>query len=156
MGGFGRDVFDSQKEEMAKEYEELKELLPEREYEMARASTLNAHYTSPVVIEVMYKALAQMGFTSAISYHLWVLGNSSLAMLPDEMRNSRLYGIELDSISGRIAKKLYPKADITIAGFETTDRRDFYDIAIGNVPFGNYKVSDKPYDKLGFLFIIIS
>lgn len=144
------DVFDSQKEAWAKEYEELKELLPEREYEMARASTLNAHYTSPVVIEAMYKALAQMGFTSGnILEPSMGIGNF-FGMLPDEMRNSRLYGIELDSISGRIAKKLYPKADITIAGFETTDRRDFYDIAIGNVPFGNYRVSDKPYDKLGF------
>lgn len=115
------DVFDSQKEAWAKEYEELKELLPEREYEMARASTLNAHYTSPVVIEVMYKALAQMGFTSGnILEPSMGIGNF-FGMLPDEMRNSRLYGIELDSISGRIAKKLYPKADITIAGFETTD-----------------------------------
>ena len=144
------DVFDSQKEAWVKEYKELKELLPKREYEMARASTLNAHYTNPVVIEAMYKALAQMGFTSGnILEPSMGIGNF-FGMLPDEMRNSRLYGIELDSISGRIAKKLYPKADITIAGFETTDRRDFYDIAIGNVPFGNYKVSDKPYDKLGF------
>src|SRR5699024_4358973 len=113
-------------------------------------STLNAHYTSPVVIEAMYKALAQMGFTSGnILEPSMGIGNF-FGMLPDEMRNSRLYGIELDSISGRIAKKLYPKADITVTGFETMDRRDFYDIAIGNVPFGNYKVSDKPYDKLGF------
>ena len=116
------DVFDSQKEAWAKEYEELKELLPEREYKMARASTLNAHYTSPVVIEAMYKALAQMGFTSGnILEPSMGIGNF-FGMLPDEMRNSRLYGIEIDSISGRIAKKLYPKADITIAGFEKTDR----------------------------------
>ena len=144
------DAFDKNKSAWSKEYEELKNLLPEREYEMARASTLNAHYTSPVVIRAMYDAMAQMGFTSGnILEPAMGIGNF-FGMLPEEMRNSRLYGVELDSISGRIAKKLYPNADITVAGFETTDRRDFFDVAIGNVPFGNYKVSDKSYDKLGF------
>ena len=144
------DAFDKNKSAWSKEYEELKNLLPEREYEMARASTLNAHYTSPVVIRAMYDAMAQMGFTSGnILEPAMGIGNF-FGMMPEEMRNSRLYGVELDSISGRIAKKLYPNADITVAGFETTDRRDFFDVAIGNVPFGNYKVSDKSYDKLGF------
>ncbi len=144
------DVFDSNKTEWAKEYKELKALLPEREYEMARASTLNAHYTSPVVIRAVYDAVEQMGFESGnILEPALGIGNF-FGMLPEKMRNSRLYGVELDSISGRIAKQLYPHADITVAGFETTDRRDFFDLAIGNVPFGNYRVSDKPYDKLGF------
>lgn len=144
------DAFDPNKSSWTKEYAELKELLPEREYEMARASTLNAHYTSPVVIRAMYDAISKMGFTSGnILEPAMGIGNF-FGMMPEEMRNSRLYGVELDSISGRIAKKLYPNADITVAGFETTDRRDFYDLAIGNVPFGNYRVSDKPYDKLGF------
>lgn len=144
------EAFDVNKPNWAKEYLELKSLLSEREYEMARASTLNAHYTSPTVIRAMYDALMQMGFqTGNILEPSMGVGNF-FGLLPDEMRNSRLYGIELDSISGRIAKKLYPNADITVAGFETTDRRDFFDLSVGNVPFGNYKVSDKPYDKLGF------
>lgn len=144
------EAFDVNKSNWSKEYLELKSLLPEREYEMARASTLNAHYTSPTVIRAMYDALAQMGFrTGNILEPSMGVGNF-FGLLPEEMRNSKLYGIELDSISGRIAKKLYPNADITVAGFETTDRRDFFDLSVGNVPFGNYKVSDKPYDKLGF------
>lgn len=144
------EAFDVNKSNWSKEYLELKSLLPEREYEMARASTLNAHYTSPTVIRAMYDALTQMGFrTGNILEPSMGVGNF-FGLLPEEMRNSKLYGIELDSISGRIAKKLYPNADITVAGFETTDRRDFFDLSVGNVPFGNYKVSDKPYDKLGF------
>lgn len=144
------EAFDVNKSNWSKEYLELKSLLPEREYEMARASTLNAHYTSPIVIRSMYDALAQIGFkTGNILEPSMGVGNF-FGLLPEEMRNSKLYGIELDSISGRIAKKLYPNADITVAGFETTDRRDFFDLSVGNVPFGNYKVSDKPYDKLGF------
>lgn len=144
------EAFDVNKQNWSKEYLELKSLLPEREYEMARASTLNAHYTSPTVIRAMYDAVTQMGFkTGNILEPSMGVGNF-FGLMPEEMRNSKLYGIELDSISGRIAKKLYPNADITVAGFETTDRRDFFDLSVGNVPFGNYKVSDKPYDKLGF------
>lgn len=144
------EAFDVNKQNWSKEYLELKSLLPEREYEMARASTLNAHYTSPTVIRAMYDAVLQMGFkTGNILEPSMGVGNF-FGLMPEEMRGSKLYGIELDSISGRIAKKLYPNADITVAGFETTDRRDFFDLSVGNVPFGNYKVSDKPYDKLGF------
>ena len=144
------DAFDSNKDNWAKEYAQLKALLPEQEYEMARASTLNAHYTSPTVIRAIYDALGQMGFKSGnILEPAMGIGNF-FGMLPETMQDSRLYGVELDSITGRIAQKLYPEAEITVAGFETTDRRDFYDLAVGNVPFGNYKVSDKPYDRLGF------
>lgn len=111
---------------------------------------MNAHYTSPTVIRAMYDAVQQMGFeTGNILEPAMGVGNF-FGMLPPEMQNSRLYGVELDSITGRIAQKLYPNADIKVAGFETTDRRDFFDLAVGNVPFGNYKVSDKPYDKQGF------
>ena len=135
---------------MGREYSELKELLTPEEYEAARASTLNAHYTSPTVIRAIYDAVEQMGFrTGNILEPSCGVGNF-FGMLPESMAGSRLYGVELDSISGRIAKQLYPKADITVAGFETTDRRDFYDLAVGNVPFGNYKVNDKAYNKLGF------
>ena len=117
---------------------------------MARASTLNAHYTSPTVIKAIYEAVGGMGFTSGNILEPSMGVGNFFGLLPDEMSGSRLYGVELDSISGRIAQKLYPNAEITVAGFETTDRRDFYDLAVGNVPFGNYRVSDKPYDKLGF------
>ena len=144
------DAFDPNKDNWAKEYAQLKALLPEQEYEMARASTLNAHYTSPTIIQAIYDALGQMGFKSGnILEPAMGIGNF-FGMLPEAMQDSRLYGVELDSITGRIAQKLYPEAEITVAGFETTDRRDFYDLAVGNVPFGNYKVSDKPYDRLGF------
>ena len=144
------DVFDPNKDNWAKEYAQLKALLPEQEYEMARASTLNAHYTSPTVIRAIYDALGQIGFKSGnILEPAMGIGNF-FGMLPEAMQDSRLYGVELDSITGRIAQKLYPEAEITVAGFETTDRRDFYDLAVGNVPFGNYRVSDKPYDRLGF------
>ena len=144
------DAFDPDKESWSKEYAQLKELLTPEEYAAARGSTLNAHYTSPTVIRAIYEAVGRMGFeTGNILEPSCGVGNF-FGMLPEEMRNSRLYGVELDSISGRIAKQLYPKADITVAGFETTDRRDFYDLAIGNVPFGQYQVRDKAYDKLNF------
>ena len=144
------DAFDPEKPAWALEYAQLKELLTPEEYAAARSSTLNAHYTSPTVIQAIYEAVDRMGFeTGNILEPSMGVGNF-FGMLPEEMRNSRLYGVELDSISGRIAKQLYPKADITVAGFETTDRRDFYDLAIGNVPFGQYQVRDKAYDKLNF------
>ena len=144
------DAFDPDKPAWAAEYAELKELLTPEEYEAARASTLNAHYTSPTVIRAIYEAVERMGFrTGNILEPSMGVGNF-FGMLPESMAGSRLYGVELDSISGRIARQLYPKADITVAGFETTDRRDFYDLAIGNVPFGQYQVNDKAYNKLGF------
>ena len=144
------DVFDPQKPAWTAEYSELKELLTPEEYAAARGSTLNAHYTSPTVIRAIYEAVGHMGFkTGNILEPSCGVGNF-FGMLPESMAGSKLYGVELDSISGRIARQLYPKADITVAGFETTDRRDFYDLAIGNVPFGQYQVNDKAYNKLGF------
>ena len=144
------DAFDPEKPAWAAEYPELKELLTPEEYAAARASTLNAHYTSPTVIKAIYEALGRMGFqTGNILEPSCGVGNF-FGMLPESMAGSKLYGVELDSISGRIAKQLYPKADITVAGFETTDRRDFYDLAVGNVPFGQYQVNDKAYNKLNF------
>ena len=144
------DVFDPNKENWSAEYTQLKGLLTEEEYAAARASTLNAHYTSPVVIRAIYDAVEKMGFQSGnILEPSMGIGNF-FGMLPSGMADSRLYGVELDSITGRIAQKLYPQADITVAGFETTNRRDFYDLAVGNVPFGQYKVNDKAYNKLGF------
>lgn len=144
------NAFDPDKENWRTEYAELKELLTPDEYEAARASTLNAHYTSPTVIHAMYETLENMGFESGnILEPSMGIGNF-FGCLPESMQNSRLYGVELDSITGRIAKQLYPKADITVAGFETTDRRDFFDVAIGNVPFGQYQVNDRAYNKLGF------
>ena len=144
------DAFDPSKDSWAKEYAELKELLSEDEYAAARSSVLNAHYTSPTVIRGIYDAVERMGFRSGNILEPSMGVGNFFGMLPDTMQDSRLYGVELDSITGRIAKKLYPQADITVAGFETTDRRDFYDLAVGNVPFGNYKVADKAYNKLGF------
>ena len=144
------DAFDPNKDGWAKEYTELKELLSEDEYAAARSSTLNAHYTSPTVIRGIYDAVERMGFRSGNILEPSMGVGNFFGMLPDTMQDSRLYGVELDSITGRIAKKLYPQADITVAGFETTDRRDFYDLAVGNVPFGQYKVNDKAYNKLGF------
>ena len=144
------DAFDDRKDNWSREYDELKELLTSEEYEMARASTLNAHYTSPTVIRAIYEAVGQMGFAKGNILEPAMGVGNFFGMLPEEMQESRLYGVELDSISGRIARKLYPNADITVGGFENTDHRDFYDLAIGNVPFGNYRVADKPYDKLGF------
>ena len=144
------DAFDSGKDSWAKEYVELKGLLSEDEYAAARSSTLNAHYTSPTVIRGIYDAVERMGFRSGNILEPSLSVGNFFGMLPDSMADSRLYGVELDSITGRIAKMLYPQADITVAGFETTDRRDFYDLAVGNVPFGNYKINDKAYNKLGF------
>ena len=144
------DAFDPSKDSWAKEYAELKGLLSEDEYAAARSSTLNAHYTSPTVIRAIYDAVERMGFQSGNILEPSMGVGNFFGMLPDSMADSRLYGVELDSITGRIAKKLYPQADITVAGFETTDRRDFYDLAVGNVPFGQYKVNDKTYNKLGF------
>ena len=144
------DAFDAEKTAWAGEYKELKAALTEEEYAAARASTLNAHYTSPTVIRAIYEALDGMGFEKGNILEPSMGVGNFFGMLPDSMLGSRLYGVELDSITGRIAQKLYPQAEIKVAGFETTDRRDFYDLAVGNVPFGNYRVSDKPYDKLGF------
>ena len=144
------DAFDPNKDGWAKEYTELKGLLSEDEYAAARSSTLNAHYTSPTVIRGIYDAVERMGFRSGNILEPSMGVGNFFGMLPDSMADSRLYGVELDSITGRIAKMLYPQADITVAGFETTDRRDFYDLAMGNVPFGNYKANDKAYNKLGF------
>ena len=144
------DAFDPDKGNWAKEYAELKGLLSEDEYAAARGSVLNAHYTSPTVIRAIYDAVERMGFRSGnILEPSMGIGNF-FGMLPDTMQDSRLYGVELDSITGRIAQKLYPEASIKVAGFETTDRRDFYDLAVGNVPFGQYRVSDKAYNKFGF------
>ena len=144
------DAFDPGKDSWAKEYVELKGVLSEDEYAAARSSTLNAHYTSPAVIRGIYDAVERMGFRSGNILEPSMGVGNFFGMLPDTMADSRLYGVELDSITGRIAKMLYPQADITVAGFETTDRRDFYDLAVGNVPFGQYKVNDKAYNKLGF------
>ena len=143
-------AFDAQNEDWRKEYAELKALLSETEYASARASTLNAHYTSPTVIRAIYDAVEQMGFrTGNILEPAMGVGNF-FGLLPESMAGSRLYGVELDSLTGRIARQLYPEADITVAGFETTDRRDFFDLAVGNVPFGNYQVNDKAYNHLRF------
>ena len=144
------DAFDPGKDNWAKEYAELKGLLSEDEYAAARSSTLNAHYTSPTVIRSIYDAVERMGFHNGNILEPSMGVGNFFGMLPNTMQDSRLYGVELDSITGRIAKKLYPQADITVAGFETIDRRDFYDLAVGNVPFGQYKVNDKAYNKLGF------
>ena len=144
------DAFDPDKSNWSKEYTELKGLLSEDEYAAARSSVLNAHYTSPTVIRSIYVTVERMGFRSGNILEPSMGVGNFFGMLPDSMADSRLYGVELDSITGRIAKKLYPRADITVAGFETTDHRDFYDLAVGNVPFGQYKVNDKAYNKLGF------
>ncbi len=144
------DAFDESKDNWKDEFAELYTALSPEEYAAARASTLNAHYTSPTVIKAIYEAVGNMGFqTGNILEPAMGVGNF-FGLLPQEMQGSRLYGVELDSITGRIAKQLYPKADITVAGFETTDRRDFFDLAIGNVPFGQYQVNDRAYNKLGF------
>ena len=144
------DAFDESKDNWKAEFAELYAALSPEEYAAARASTLNAHYTSPTVIRAIYDAVENMGFqTGNILEPSMGVGNF-FGMLPESMKNSRLYGVELDSITGRIAKQLYPKADITVAGFETTDRKDFFDLAVGNVPFGQYQVSDRAFDKLGF------
>lgn len=144
------DAFDANKAGWAEEFKELLSALTPEEYAAARASTLNAHYTSPSVIRAMYEALEQMGFEGGNILEPSCGVGNFFGMLPDSMRSSSLYGVELDSISGRIAQKLYPNANIKVAGFETTDRRDFYDLAIGNVPFGQYQVNDQAYNHLKF------
>ena len=144
------DAFDESKDNWKDEFAELYATLSPEEYAAARASTLNAHYTSPTVIKAIYEAVGNMGFqTGNILEPSMGVGNF-FGCLPEQMQDSKLYGVELDSITGRIAKQLYPQANITVAGFETTDRRDFYDLAIGNVPFGQYQVNDRAYNKLGF------
>lgn len=144
------DVFDANKSAWASEYKELEAALSPEEYAAARASTLNAHYTSPTVIRAIYDAVGQMGFRAGNILEPSMGVGNFFGLLPEQMKGSHLYGVELDSLTGRMAKKLYPLADIKVAGFETTDNRDFYDLAVGNVPFGQYKVADKAYDKLGF------
>ena len=144
------DAFDENKPNWSDEFAELYATLSPEEYAAARASTLNAHYTSPTVIKAIYEAVGNMGFQSGNILEPSMGVGNFFGLLPEQMQGSKLYGMELDSITGRIAKQLYPKADITIAGFETTDRKDFYDLAVGNVPFGQYQVDDRAYNKLGF------
>ena len=146
------DAFDESKSAWAGEYQQLKELLSSQEYASARESTLNAHYTSPAIIRSIYDTLDRMGFEKGnVLEPAMGIGNF-FGMLPEKMQESRLYGVELDGITGRIARQLYPKADIKISGFEKTDYpNDFFDVAVGNVPFGQYKVADKQYDKNNFL-----
>ena len=146
------DAFDETKTNWASEYQELKSLLSAEEYDSARESTLNAHYTSPVIIKAIYDAMERMGFSKGnILEPAMGIGNF-FGMLPEHMQESRLYGVELDGITGRIARQLYPNADVKITGFEKTDYpNDFFDVAIGNVPFGQYKVADRAYDKHNFL-----
>ena len=144
-------AFDEHNAAWADEYRELKYLLTPEEYEMARASTLNAHYTSPTIIRAIYAAVEQMGFHSGNILEPSCGVGNFFGLLPESMENSSLYGVELDSITGRIAQYLYPQADIAVTGFEKTDRKDFFDLAIGNVPFGSYKVSDRKFDRYSFL-----
>lgn len=146
------DAFDETKDNWHNEYLQLKDLLTEDEYDMARASTLNAHYTSPTVIQAIYDTVGQMGFTTGNILEPACGTGHFFGMLSENMQGSNLYGVELDSITGRIAKQLYPSANIAITGFEKTDLPDsFFDLAIGNVPFGNYKLSEKRYDNQNFL-----
>lgn len=144
------DAFDESKSDWAKEYAELKAALTPDEYEAARGSTLNAHYTSPVVIRAIYDALANLGFEGGRILEPSCGVGNFFGLLPESMANSQLYGVELDSITGRIAQQLYPEAEITVVGFETTNRPGFFDLAVGNVPFGNYQVFDPGYNRLGF------
>ena len=144
------EVFDESKPDWSMEYAELKALLTQEEYEAARGSTLNAHYTSPAVIRAIYEAVGSMGFEGGRILEPSMGVGNFFGLLPESMQGSQLHGVELDSITGRIAKQLYPEADITVAGFETTSRPDFYDLAVGNVPFGQYQVHDPEYDRLGF------
>lgn len=146
------DAFDSSKANWANEYQELKSLLSPEEYASARESTLNAHYTSPVIIQAIYDAVGKMGFTRGNVLDPAAGIGNFYGCLPEGMKESRLYGAELDGLTGRIAKQLYPHADIKITGFENTSYpNDFFDVAVGNVPFGQYKVSDRQYDKHNFL-----
>ena len=144
-------AFDAENASWQKEYQQLKSLLTDEEYAAARSSTLNAHYTSLVVIRAMYEALDSMGFQDGNVLEPACGVGNFFGMLPESMSQSRLYGVELDSITGRMARQLYPDARIEITGFEKTNRKDFFDVAVGNVPFGNYKVADRAFDKYGFL-----
>ncbi len=144
------EVFDENKPDWSKEYAELKALLTPEEYDAARGSTLNAHYTSPAVIRAIYEAVGSMGFEGGRILEPSMGVGNFFGLLPETMADSQLYGVELDSITGRIAKQLYPEANITVAGFETTNRPGFFDLAVGNVPFGQYQVHDPEYDRLGF------
>ena len=144
------DAFYKSRPNWSNEFTELYAALSPEEYAAARASTLNAHYTSPTVIRAIYEAVGNMGFQIGNILEPSMGVGNFFGLLPQEISASKLYGVELDSITGRIAKQLYPNADITVAGFETTDRRDFFDLAIGNVPFGQYQVNDRAYNKLGF------
>ncbi len=144
------DVFDEAKPSWAQEHAELKELLTDDEYALARASTLNAHYTSPTVIKAIYSAIESFGFQGGnVLEPACGIGNF-FGLLPESMKDSKLYGVELDSLSGRIAKLLYPEAQIEITGFEKTEREDFFDLAVGNVPFGQYQVADRAFERYGF------
>ena len=146
------DAFDETKSAWETEYLELKTVLTPEEYAAARASTLNAHYTQPIVIESMYQVLENLGFTKGNILEPSMGVGNFFGMLPENLNQSKLYGVELDSISGRIAKLLYPDANIQIKGFEKTDYpNDFFDVAIGNVPFGAYKVNDRQYDRYNFM-----
>ena len=144
-------AYDGNNAQWSEEYQQLKSLLTDEEYAAARGSTLNAHYTSPMVIRAMYEALGNMGFQSGNILEPSCGVGNFFGMLPESMSQSRLYGVELDSITGRMARQLYPDARIEITGFEKTNRKDFFDVAVGNVPFGNYKVADRAFDKYGFL-----
>ena len=144
-------AFDAENASWQKEYQQLKSLLTDEEYAAARGSTLNAHYTSPVVIRAMYEALDSMGFQDGNVLEPACGVGNFFGMLPEAMQSSKLYGVELDSITGRMARQLYPDVRIEITGFEKTNRKDFFDVAVGNVPFGNYKVADRAFDKYGFL-----
>ena len=144
-------AFDAENASWQKEYQQLKSLLTDEEYAAARGSTLNAHYTSPVVIRAMYEALDSMGFRDGNVLEPACGVGNFFGCLPESMSQSRLYGVELDSITGRMARQLYPDARVEITGFEKTNRKDFFDVAVGNVPFGNYKVADRAFDKYGFL-----
>ena len=146
------DAFDETKAAWETEYLELKTVLTPEEYAAARASTLNAHYTQPIVIDSMYQVLENLGFTKGNILEPSMGVGNFFGMLPENLNQSKLYGVELDSISGRIARLLYPDANIQIKGFEKTDYpNDFFDVTIGNVPFGAYKVNDRQYDRFNFM-----
>ena len=150
-GGLSQ-AFDDTNVHWTSEYAELKDLLSDEDYISARGSTLNAHYTSPTIIKAMYNTLSRMGFQKGNILEPAMGVGNFFGLVPDSMNQSKLYGVELDTISGRLATQLYPKANVFVGGFEETSfQNNFFDLAIGNVPFGSYKVSDKPYDKNNFL-----
>ena len=148
-GGIAK-AFDPDDPKWAREYAELKELLTRSEYDSARSTVLNAHYTSPTVIKAMYQAVENMNYKPGTVLEPSMGVGNFFGLLPDSMAGAKLYGVELDDLTGRIARQLYQNADITVSGFEKTDQRDFYDLAVGNVPFGQYQVNDPAYNKLGF------